>query len=54
VQEHNKPSRQWMGKIETASHPRALANTAKHCTFTRCGELNGAQIALLETELLRE
>ena len=48
-----------MAKIGSANHPRALANTAKHYAFTRCGELNfggmvDAQIALLESELLRE
>jgi hypothetical protein len=37
--------------------PKALANTAKHLVFTRCGELNlngvvDAQIAVLESELL--
>lgn len=48
-----------MGKIQSASHPQAVANTAKHLAFTRCGELNfrgmvEAQIAVLESELLRE
>ena len=48
-----------MAKIESASHPKALANTAKHLAFTRCGELNfggmvDAQITMLENELLRE
>jgi hypothetical protein len=48
-----------MAKIESANHPKALANTAKHLAFTRCGELNfggmvDAQIAILESELLRE
>jgi hypothetical protein len=43
--------------LENATHPKELANTAKHFAFTRCGELNlrgmvDAQIALLETELL--
>ena len=46
-----------MATLENASHPKALANTAKHLAFTRCGELNlcgmvEAQIALLEDELL--
>ena len=48
-----------MAALEHATHPRALANTAKHIAFTRCGELNfcsivDAQIAVLENELLRE
>ncbi len=46
-----------MATIENASHPKALANMAKHLAFTRCGELNlngmvDAQIAALERELL--
>ena len=46
-----------MATLENASHPKALANTAKHLAFTRCGELNlcgmvEAQIAVLEGELL--
>jgi hypothetical protein len=46
-----------MATVENATHPRALANVAKHLAFTRCGELNvngmvDAQIALLEGELL--
>lgn len=48
-----------LAALERATHPRALANTAKHVAFTRCGELNfcgivDAQIAVLENELLRE
>ena len=48
-----------MSAIENAAHPKALANTAKHLAFARCGELNfggmvDAQIELLESELLRE
>ena len=46
-----------MATLENASHPKVLANTAKHLAFTRCGELNfcgmvDAQIAVLEGELL--
>ena len=42
--------------LESATHPKALANRAKHLAFTRCGELNlngmvDAQTALLEGEL---
>jgi len=45
-----------MAKLESATHPKALANVAKHLAFTRCGELNlhgmvDAQIAMLEGEL---
>ena len=46
-----------MATLEDATHPRALANLAKHLAFTRCGELNfngivDAQIVVLESELL--
>ena len=46
-----------MGTLENSLDPKALANTAKHFAFTRCGELNflgmvDAQIAALESELL--
>jgi hypothetical protein len=46
-----------MSTLENASHPKALANLAKHFAFTRCGELNfndmvEAHIAVLEGELL--
>jgi hypothetical protein len=46
-----------MSILENATHPKALANTAKHLAFTRCGELNfcgmvDAQIAVCEGELL--
>ena len=45
-----------MGTLENATHPKALANIAKHVAFTRCGELNlngmvDTQIAVLESEL---
>ena len=48
-----------MSTLENASHPKALANLAKHYAFTRCGELNlngmvEAQIAALESELLAD
>ena len=48
-----------MSMLENASHPKALANLAKHLAFTRCGELNlngmvEAQIAVLESELLTD
>ncbi len=48
-----------MSTLETASHPKALANLAKHLAFTRCGELNfngvvEAQIAVFESELLAD
>jgi len=46
-----------MATVENSPHPKALANTAKHLAFTRCGELNlydmvDAQIAVAERELL--
>jgi len=46
-----------MATLENPTHPKALANMAKHLAFARCGELklNGmvdAQIAMLESELL--
>lgn len=42
--------------LENSGHPKALANTAKHFAFTRCGESNlhgmvDAQIASLEGKL---
>jgi hypothetical protein len=45
-----------MVTLENSTHPKVLANTAKHLAFTRCGELNlygivDAQISLLEGEL---
>ncbi len=48
-----------MGTLENSAEPKALANTAKHLAFTRCGELNfcgmvDAQIAVVESELLCE
>jgi hypothetical protein len=46
-----------MATLETSQHPKALANTAKHVAFTRCGELNlygmvEAQIAAVEGKVL--
>lgn len=48
-----------MSKIESATYPKAVANTIKHFAFTRCGELNlghmvDAQVAALEAELLAD
>jgi len=48
-----------MSTLENASHPKALANLAKHFAFTRCGELNlngilETQIAILESELFTD
>ena len=45
-----------LATLENSTHPKALANTAKHFAFTRCSALNlygmvDAQIAVLETEL---
>ncbi|HEY2964278.1 MAG TPA: hypothetical protein VGJ37_17780 [Pyrinomonadaceae bacterium] len=47
-----------LSTLENSTQPKALANTAKHLAFTRCGELNlngmvDAQIAALEGELWR-
>jgi len=46
-----------MGTLENSTHPKVLANAAKHYAFTRCGEFNlfgivDAQIAVVESELL--
>ena len=46
-----------MSTLENAAHPKALANTAKHLAFTRCGQLNlsgmvDAQVEVFESELL--
>jgi len=46
-----------MATVESSSHPKALANTAKTLAFIRCAELNlygmvDAQIAVAENELL--
>lgn len=46
-----------MGTLENSSHPKLLANTAKHFAFARCAELDlygivDAQIGLVEAELL--
>jgi hypothetical protein len=45
-----------MATVENSTHPKALANIAKHLAFTRCGELNlygivDAQIPMIEGEL---
>ncbi len=45
-----------MSTLENATHPKALANMAKHLAFTRCGELNvygivDAQVAAIDGEL---
>ena len=46
-----------MGTIENSTHPKLLANAAKHFAFTRCAESNlygmvDAQISVIEGELL--
>jgi hypothetical protein len=46
-----------LATLENSTHPKALANTAKHLAFTRCGELNvygmvDAQIAVIEANLM--
>ena len=45
-----------MATLENFAHAQALANTAKHLAFARCGELNGfgivdAQVSIIENEL---
>ena len=44
-----------MSTLENSIEPKALANTAKHWAFTRCGELNlygmvDAQVAVVEAK----
>jgi hypothetical protein len=46
-----------MATLENASHPKALANAAKHFAYTNCFASNlygmaDAQIAMVENELL--
>ena len=46
-----------MGTMQNSQEPRVIANTVKHFSFTRCGELNvfgmvDAQIAVVESDLL--
>jgi hypothetical protein len=48
-----------LATVENAEAPKAVANTAKHLVFTRCGESNvydlvDAQIAMVEEKLLAE
>ena len=48
-----------LSTLENATHPKVLANTAKHVAFTHCGELNlcgivDTQIAVIEAELLAD
>jgi hypothetical protein len=48
-----------LSTLENSTHPKALANAAKHLAFTRCGELNvhgmvDAQVATFESELIHE
>ena len=48
-----------LATLENSTHPKDLANTAKHLAFTPCGELNvygivEGQIAVLEGELLTD
>ena len=45
--------------LENSTHPKALANSAKHSAFTRCSESNiygmvDSQIALLEEKLFTD
>ena len=48
-----------LATLENSTHPKALANTAKHLAFTRCGESNtyamvDSQIAMLEEKLFAD
>ena len=48
-----------LATLENSTHPKALANTAKHLAFTRCGESNvyamvDSQIALLKQKLFAD
>jgi len=48
-----------MATLESAAHPKVLANMAKHLAFTRCGELNlcgmvDAQVAVIEAEVIAD
>jgi hypothetical protein len=48
-----------LATLENSPHPKALANTAKHLAFTRCGELKlygmiDAQIAIFEDKLIAD
>jgi hypothetical protein len=45
-----------LAALENADDPKSLANNAKHCAFTRCGEMNvygmvDVQVAMIEREL---
>jgi hypothetical protein len=45
-----------MATLENSTHPKALANTAKHLALTRCDELNlygivETQVVIVEREL---
>jgi len=45
-----------MSTLEKSTHPKALANMAKHMAFARCGELDlhdmvEAQVTIVEREL---
>ena len=48
-----------MGMLENSTHPKLLANAAKHFAFSHCAELNlygmvDAQLPLVEGELLAD
>ena len=45
--------------LESAAHPKVLANMAKHLAFTHCGELNlcgmvDGQVAVIEAEVIAD
>ena len=48
-----------MATVENSSHPKALANAAKHFAFIRCAEMNpykmvDAQVEMMERELFAD
>jgi hypothetical protein len=48
-----------LATLENSTHPKALANTAKHSAFTRCAESNlqgiiDAQIRMIEDKLFAD
>ena len=43
-----------MATLENSTHPKLLANTAKHFAFNRCGELNLHGVVDAEIKTLAE
>ena len=42
-----------MGTLENSTHPKVLANAAKHCAFTPCGELTCLESSILRLQWWR-